>query len=314
MCTSVRFVDNNGNMFLGRNLDWGYSYGERIVFTPVGYTWKPEYVSVDGTHAVIGVGIIAEDKPLYFDCGNDAGLAVAGLNFPGYAEYEEEPVDGKLNIAAYEFPFWVARSFATLDEVRHALRSVAIVAKSVNDEYPVSMLHWIIGDKTGSIVVEYTSTGMHVYENDVDALTNQPEYPFHRTNLTNYMNSAPEMLDAVKWGNATLTPWGAGLSAHGLPGDPNSTSRFIRAAYTNTHYPVQETEKDNVTRLFRTLSASSMIKGQSIMPNGNPEYTVFTDGFSANTLTYYKADYDDPTIRAYPMSGFDAKLSTLQTM
>ena len=30
MCTGVRFSDNEGNMYFGRNLDWSFSYGETI--------------------------------------------------------------------------------------------------------------------------------------------------------------------------------------------------------------------------------------------------------------------------------------------
>ena len=37
MCTGVRFADEDGNMYLGRNLDWSFSYGEKIVVTPRGY-------------------------------------------------------------------------------------------------------------------------------------------------------------------------------------------------------------------------------------------------------------------------------------
>lgn len=28
MCTAVRFIDGEDNMFFGRNLDWSFSYGE----------------------------------------------------------------------------------------------------------------------------------------------------------------------------------------------------------------------------------------------------------------------------------------------
>jgi len=38
MCTGIRFVDNEGNMYFGRNLDWSCSYGEKVVITPTGYT------------------------------------------------------------------------------------------------------------------------------------------------------------------------------------------------------------------------------------------------------------------------------------
>ncbi len=59
-----------------------------------------------------------------------------------------------MNIAAYEFPLWMAMSFKTVDEVESALRQVEIVGRAINNKYSVSMLHWIIGDREKSIVVE----------------------------------------------------------------------------------------------------------------------------------------------------------------
>ncbi|RYQ00997.1 choloylglycine hydrolase [Bifidobacterium pseudolongum] len=313
MCTAVRFIDGEDNMFFGRNLDWSFSYGEKVLYTPKDYNYQPAFNAEDRNHAVLGVGIIADDTPLYFDCANDAGLAVAGLNFPGYAEYAPDSVNLTTNVAAYEFPLWVARNFTSVDDVEEALKNVTIVAKPINDQYPVSMLHWIIGDATRSIVVEYMADGMHVYHDDIDALTNQPQFPYHMQNLINYINVDPKPIESVKWGNADLKAWGAGLSAHGLPGDPNSTSRFVRVSYTNAHYPQQKGEQDNVTRLFKTLSSAAMVDGNSMMSNGQYEKTIFTSGFSANTMTYYKNTYNDPTIRAYAMADFDETSNQLQT-
>lgn len=313
MCTAVRFVGGEDNMFFGRNLDWSFSYGEKVLYTPKDYNYQPAFNAEDRNHAVLGVGIIADDTPLYFDCANDAGLAVAGLNFPGYAEYASDSVNLTTNVAAYEFPLWVARNFTSVDDVEEALKNVTIVAKPINDQYPVSMLHWIIGDATRSIVVEYMADGMHVYHDDIDALTNQPQFPYHMQNLINYINADPKPIESVKWGNADLKAWGAGLSAHGLPGDPNSTSRFVRVSYTNAHYPQQKGEQDNVTRLFKTLSSAAVVDGNSMMSNGQYEKTIFTSGFSADTMTYYKSTYDDPTIRAYAMADFDASSNQLQT-
>ena len=89
-------------------------------------------------------------------------------------------------------------------------------------------------------------------------------------------------------------------------------SRFVRAAYTNAHYPNKEGEQDNVTRLFKTLSSAAMIEGMSAMADGQYEKTIFTSGFSANTMTYYKSTYDDPTSRAYAMADVDASSTQLQ--
>ena len=174
MCTAIRFSDNNGNMFFGRNLDWSVGYGQEVIATPRGYRLDSAFMGQILTeYALIGMGIVQEGVTLYFDCGNEAGLAIAGLNFPGYADYENEAVEGKVNIAAYEFPLWIAMKFGSVDEVERALADVAIVAKPINDKYPVSMLHWLIGDSKRSIVVEYTANGLEVFHNDVDVLTNQ---------------------------------------------------------------------------------------------------------------------------------------------
>ena len=276
MCTGVRFSD--ANAFLGE---------------------------MTNSPALIGMGIVAENTPLYFDCANEYGLAVAGLNFPGYAKYETEAIDGKTNVAAYEFPLWVALNFKTVDEVEKALSDVVVVAKAINDQYPVSELHWIIGDAKRSIVVEYTAAGMEIFENDVDILTNQPGYAWHKENLRNYMNLFPQMPKEVKWREAKMTAFGSGSLMRGLPGGFYSTDRFIRVAYFNTHYPIQSDEATNVSRLFHTLTSVAMIDGGAAMADGNFEKTVYTGGYSSAAQTYYYSTYEDPAIKSIALKDYD---------
>ena len=306
MCTGIRFDDKNGNMYFGRNLDWSVGYGERVIITPRGYKYKSAFLGEMGNSpALIGMGIIAENTPLYFDCANENGLAIAGLNFPGYANYETGPVDGKINVAAYEFPLWVTLNFKTVDEAEKALRDVAIVAKPINDQYPVSELHWIIGDAKRSIVVEYTEKGMEIFENDVDVLTNQPGYGWHKENLRNYMNLFPQMPKEVKWQNAKMVPFGSGSLMRGLPGGFYSTDRFIRVAYLNMHYPAQSDEATNVSRLFHTLTGVAMIDGGAQMSDGAYEKTIYTGGYSTLSQTYYYSTYEDPAIKSVAMKDQD---------
>lgn len=315
MCTGIRFADTRGNMFFGRNLDWSTSYGEQVVVTPRSYLRKWAFADrlagESCRHGVIGMGIVAEGKPLYFDCANEAGLAIAGLNFPGYAQYEKAPLEGKLNIAAYEFPLWVVSSFETVDDVERALAKVAIVARPVNNRYPVSMLHWIIGDGKRSIVVEYTAEGMQVFRDDVDVLANQPGFAWHRENLRNYISLTSAFPSSVKWRDASLEAYGSGSGMRGMPGDYYSPSRFVRAAYLNARYPQQDTEGENVLRLFHTLGGVSMIEGAALMSNGFFEKTVYTGGYSAKTRTYYFSVYDDPAIKYVSMVDCDLQGSDL---
>ena len=308
MCTGIRFTDTAGNMFFGRNLDWTQGYGERVVATPpsaqVPAAFTRPYDRATG-HAVIGVGIVVAGIPLYFDCGNDQGLAVAGLNFPQSARYAAEPAGGTVNVAAYEFPFWVARNFAAVDEVRRALAHVTVVAKPVNEQLPVANLHWIVADKTASIVVECLEDGLRVWENDVDVLTNEPDFGWHRQNVRNYLMLDENEPAHATWGAATLNPFGSGMGMQGVPGDYSGPARFVKVAFVNNHYPQQKGEAANVTRLFRTLGSVAVPEGCARMADGAYEKTLYTSCFSASTLTYYHATYDDPQIRAYPLSSCD---------
>ncbi|MBR2709414.1 choloylglycine hydrolase [Candidatus Saccharibacteria bacterium] len=305
MCTGVRFSDGSQNMYFGRNLDWSVGYGQKVVITPRGYKYKSAFLGeMANSPALIGMGIVAENVPLYFDCANEHGLAIAGLNFPGYADYAKDAVDGKINVAAYEFPLWVALNFTSVDEVEKVLPEVTIVAKPINDQYPVSELHWLIGDAKRSIVVEYTASGMEIFKNDVDILTNQPGYGWHKENLRNYMNLFPQMPKEVKWDKAKMTAFGSGSLMRGLPGDYYSPSRFVRVAYLNTHYPVQSDEASNVSRLFHTLTGVAMIDGAAAMADGKFEKTVYTGGYSTATQTYYYSTYEDPAIKSVAMKDY----------
>ena len=303
MCTGIRFSDGQDSVYLARNLDWTSGYGQQVVLTPTGYAPRSPFGAVRSIeHATIGMGIVEEDTPLYFDAGNDAGLAVAGLNFPGYAAYAPGPVDGAVNVAAYEFPLWVCAQFASVDEVEAALKDVVIVDKPINDKYPSSLLHWIIADAERAIVVEHTSEGMQVFDDDVDVLTNQPGFAWHHENLRNYLNTSPEFPPETELGRAHLTPFGSGSHMRGIPGDYYSPSRFVRAAYVNAHYPTKSSEEENVSRAFHTLQQVAMVDGCAAMGSGEFEITIYTGLFSSRTSTYYWNTYDDPRIRSVAMA------------
>lgn len=299
MCTGVRFSDGE-HMYFGRNLDWSCGYGEKVVITPKGYSLNSPFGATKVEHPVIGMGIVEDATPLYFDCANDRGLAVAGLNFPGYAKYDSMPVDGYTNVAAWEFPLWVMQ-FSSVGEVYANLFELAIVDKPINDKFPSSMLHWIIGDAKRSIVVEYTERGCEVFDNPFDVLANQPSFAWHEENVRNYLNVSSEVPEGVEWGTAKLEPYGSGGCMRGLPGDYYSPSRFVRAAYLNANYPLKDNEDENVTRMFKTLGGVSMIDGAAKMANGEFEKTIYSSCFSTKTRTYYYSTYDDPAIKAFEL-------------
>lgn len=298
MCTGVRFNGAEGSMYFGRNLDWSCGYGEKPRVMPKGFLVRYQFMDdTPAAHAAVGMCVDYQNYPMFFDCGNDAGLAVAGLNFPGYAAYADAPAEGKTNVCAYEFPLWVAATFASVDEAEAALANVAIVGASAGEGLGVSYLHWIIGDATRSIVVESRADGMHVMDDPVDVLTNQPSLEWHLENLRSYVTATSDFPANAQWGRAELAPYGAGAGMHGIPGDCYSPSRFVKAAYLNANYPAKSGEKDNVIRMFRTLEGVAMVEGAARMGNGDFERTLYTSCFSGQTGRYYWSTYDDPAIR-----------------
>lgn len=298
MCTAIRFTDPQGNLYFGRNLDWAYGYGETITFTP------RNHPANTGHRGVMGMAIVSDGYPLYFDCANENGLAIAGLNFPGYAHFPDTARPGTAAVAPYEFPLWVTSNFDTVDSVEAALAHITLVNKGLGD-FPVSLLHWIIADAHGCIVVESTADGLHVMRDPANVLANQPGLGWHLENLRSYMNVTPSAPSSVNWGDAELTPYGAGAGMRGLPGDVYSPSRFVRAAYLNAHHAPKDTETGNVARAFRTLGGVAMVQGCAQMNDGADEFTVFTSVFSAHEGRYYYNTYEQPAYVTAAFSDFD---------
>ena len=195
---------------------------------------------------------------------------------------------------------WVTSNFDNVDDVEAALANITLVNKGFGD-FPIALLHWIIADASGCIVVESTAKGLQVMRNPADVLANQPGLAWHLENLRSYMNVTPGAPGSVNWGNATLTPYGAGAGMRGLPGDVYSPSRFVRAAYLNAHHAAKDTERGNVARVFRTLGGVAMVEGSAQMNDGANEFTVFTSAYSAREGRYYFNTYEDA---AYTTAAF----------
>lgn len=108
-----------------------------------------------------------------------------------------------------------------------------------------------------------------------------------------------------------MKPFGSGSLMRGIPGDYYSTSRFIRVAYLNTHYPVKGTEEENVSRLFHTLTGVAMIDGAAAMGDGAFEKTIYTGGYSTATQTYYYNTYENPAIKSASLKNYNLDGSEL---
>ncbi len=312
MCTALSLTAKDGSHLFGRNMDIEYSFNQSVLLTPRHFGYKNRATGeVEQTkYAIIGMGTLIDEHPSYADVCNEKGLAAAGLNFPKYAHWDDKSVEGKTNIAPYDLLLWVAANFETVKEVKEALKNVVLVGVPLNEQVPISPLHWMICDKTGeSIVVEKTVNGLKVMDNKVGILTNAPTFDWHLTNLTQYMGLTATQPQDTAWGEQNLKPLGQGLGAFGLPGDYSSPSRFVKAAFLRNHIDYADVNYSGMSEFFHILNGVAMVRGSVVTPQHLNDITLYTSCIDQEKGIYYYKTYTNHSISAINMhhEDLDAK-------
>lgn len=312
MCTSIIYTAGDG--YFGRNLDLEVSLGQKAVITPRNYPLHFKNLPEINHHfAITGMAIVRDNYPLYFDGANEKGLGMAGLNFNGPAHFF--PVeDGKVNVASFEIVPFILAQAANVAEAKALLKNVNLTDQNFSATMTSSPLHWLIADKSGAaIVVESTTTGLHVYDNPVGVLTNNPEFPQQMTNLANYMGVQTAEPDNTLAPDVDLQSYSRGLGTNQLPGGVDSESRFVREVFTKSHAPQGKSEEDCVGSYFHCLNNVAQPKNLDEVAPGKFEYTIYTDGVNLTTGTFYYTTYDNQQINAISLDGLDLDGSDLQT-
>ena len=299
MCTAITYYTEDH--YFGRNLDLEYSYRETVTVTPRNYPFKFRKAGEKKNHyAIIGMAYVFENYPLYYDAMNEEGLGVAGLNFPGNAEYNKE-VAGKDNIGSFEFIPWILSQCATVSQAKTLLKRINLAQIDFSESLKASPLHWIIADKTSAITVECVKEGLKVYDNPIGVLTNNPTFDYHMTNLANYMNLSVEQAQNNFSKTLKLTPYSRGMGAMGLPGDLSSASRFVKAAFTKTNSLSGKTEAESISQFFHILGAVEQQRGCVHMGNGAYEITIYSSCCNLDKGIYYYKTYENSQITGIDM-------------
>jgi penicillin V acylase-like amidase (Ntn superfamily) len=211
------------------------------------------------------LGIVASPSPdfanltglpeMFVDGMNEDGLMASAHIFNGAAYGEPRACgtssDGTTVIDYAAFIPWALTQHATVAELVAALPRVrvtesgsAVLRKALTD----FNVHWAVRDKSGaSVVIEaLDGTGvMHVWDNTVGVMTNDPPFDWHVTNTAQYAplsNGFVRTMNPPKEDAQPFVPQprGHGYNLIGLPGGLTPASRFVRTfvakhlAVTNT--------------------------------------------------------------------------------
>jgi len=302
MCTAITFKPNDH--YFGRNLDLEYSLNESVIIAPRNFPFSYQCEKPMLTHlGIIGIGIISDNYPLYYDATNEAGLSVAGLNFPENAIYFD-PKPLVQNITPFEFIPWILGQCKTVSEARALLNNTAIVNIPFSQEYPLTPLHWIIADRNESITVESVANGLMVYDNPVGILANNPPFEYHLQHLCQYLNLTSEEATNRFSKELNLSPYSRGMGAIGLPGDLSSSSRFVKAAFTKLNSVYDDSESANVSQFFHILSSVAQTKG-CVRVGDKYERTVYSSCCNTDKGLYYYTTYENSQVSCVDLHNED---------
>lgn len=294
MCTSVIYENELNQFFLARTMDFTLPLGGKPIFIPTDYSfYKGNQKTFKSNFSFVGAGRLIDDY-IFGDGVNESGLAVASLYFAADAVYEKGGESDTLELAPHDVVAWLLGNCETVDEVKSKIKEIKIVEEISPVIDGVLPLHWIVVDKSGkSIVIEPVATGLKIYENPVGVMTNSPSFPWHLTNLNQYVTVSNIEKKPIQFKEFTAKGNGAGSGMLGIPGDYTSISRFIRIAYMNQFIEKAKTTEESINVISRMLSSVYIPKGVKFKHNGMSDYTQFTSYMDLENTAYYINYYEN---------------------
>ena len=299
MCTAATYKTKD--FYFGRTLDHGCSYFEEVTITPRNFPLSFRRMpTLENHYAIIGVAHVADDYPLYYDAVNEKGLAMAGLNFVGYADYRE-PVAHRDNIAHFEFIPWILAQCDSVKEATDCIEKLNLTNTAFSAALPPSQLHWMIADRDDAITVESVKDGIRIFPNPVGVLTNNPPFEQQMFRLHDYMHLSPKAPHNHFSEKLALHAYSLGMGALGLPGDGSSQSRFVRAAFVKLNSVSGVDESKSVSQFFHILGSVDQPRGCCEVGDGAYETTIYTSCCNTDKGIYYYTTYDNHQITAVNM-------------
>ena len=310
-CTSMVLPTTDNGRIYGRTMEFAFDMKSQMIALPEHFKLQgtgPEGqtgLAWTGKYAVIGMN--AFGLPVMLDGMNEKGLAGGILYFPGMAKYAPwDPARHENTLAPWEVLTWALTNFATVAEVKEALKDIRVADVKQDQMGFTPPVHYTLHDASGaSLVIEPVDGQLKVYDNPLGVMTNSPSLDWHLTNLRNYVNLRPEDVAPLKIGGATVTPLGTGTGMHGLPGDSTPPSRFIRAAaYVLAVKPVPDGQA-GVRLMEHVMNNFDIPRGMIQDQNTPPEYTQWTTIADLKLGRYYLKTEEVPVLSGVGFGDFD---------
>lgn len=317
-CTGIAINAQDGTRLLARTIEWkGGNLNSKLIVMPRGMkntaltpagengkTWHNKY-------GAVGASTV---EPRFVTEGvNEKGLNVGIFYFSHYGSLTPyEAKHAKKSVSDGELVRYMLTNFASVDEALEGLKKIEIIPIGKPDasgHYATG--HWRMSDASGkSMILEITDRGeRHIYENNLGVFTNSPGFPWHQSNLNNYIHLSGGETPDKTVGNVHLFSLGGGTNLMGLPGDLTPPSRLVRAFFFLHSAPVPADTYAAVTQAFHILNNFDLPIGAEYAPGEKiPDMPSATQWTAVSDVThpafYYRTMYNS-AIRKVDLTKID---------
>lgn len=314
-CTDFKLIATDGTVVVARTMEFAldlksnvrtrvhdHKFVNKLPNGKDGLSWEAKYgyIYLDG----LGVDMAVEGM-------NEKGLSFEALYLPNLAKYQD-PMPGKEDIT---LPYvhigdWALSNFSSVDEVKQAITGIIVIPIHLKEiKNQILPLHFSFHDSYGkSIVVEYIDGRLNVYDNPIGVMTNSPEFPWHLTNLNNYVNLRPSNPKPIVIDKLTFIATGQGSGMLGLPGDISPPSRFVKMTILSS---VAKPAVDSVSavnlaqHIINNVDIPFGLARESSTENYTSEYTQWTVFKDLSNRIFYYHTYNNQNLHKIDMRQVD---------
>ena len=290
MCTSIYQVTHDHTHLLARTMDWPV-LAVSPLFVPRRFRWMTafDHRVYENRYAMIGGGSLSASRIDVSDGVNEHGLMAQKLTFDNGAHYQDERRADKVQLAAYEFIFWVLGNFRSVQDLIDHLDEVELMSEKNSDtKYGNPELHFALADRTGRVVViEQRQTPLEVIDNPLGVVTNSPDFGLQLAQMERYVEFTPEFKDGRVPLNTPRVTTGRLSGKTNPPGYYSPSARFVRAAYLKERSDVPADEVAGLVSEWHLLDSVTVPQNR----RHQKTYSVYRAVTVAESRSYYFQSY-----------------------
>lgn len=139
------------------------------------------------------------------------------------------------------------------------------------------------------MVIEFTGGKWNVYDNTAGVLANDPEFPWHLTNLNSYAGLTNIDKNSGNFNRLAVSAPDSGGATRGLPASNLSTDRFVKAAYYSNFAERAASPDEAILTLSHVMNNFDRPAGITIDEPATATGETVASGKPTSEVTFFTA-------------------------